>query len=136
MPTVVITDHPFSSIELERNVLKDAGFTLEEVKPSCKTEDDIIQKCRHADALIVQWAPITARVFQALPRVKGVVRYGIGVDNIDLAAAKAAGRAVSGAPAFCVCIVWVLVEKVVGICQTEPYVAQLLIQVFQSLRTW
>ena len=101
MPTVVIADHPFSSIELERSVLKSAGVTLEEIKPPCKTEDDVIQKCGNADALIVQWAPITARVFKSLPKVKGVVRYGIGVDNIDLAAAKAAGRGVSNVPNYC-----------------------------------
>ena len=101
MPTVVITDHLFPSIQLQKEVVEQAGFILQEAKPVCKTEDDIIERCGEADALIVQWAPITRRVLDALPKVKGVVRYGIGVDNIDLKAAKDAGRMVSNVPNYC-----------------------------------
>jgi len=44
-----------------------------------------------AAALLVQWAPITERVLCTLTDCKVIVRYGIGVDNIDLAAAKRLG---------------------------------------------
>jgi D-3-phosphoglycerate dehydrogenase len=91
----------FPSVTLERKVLEDAGITLQEVKPACKTEDEVIQRCSSADALIVQWAPITRRVLEALPGVRGVVRYGIGVDNIDVKAAKEIGRMVSNVPNYC-----------------------------------
>jgi D-3-phosphoglycerate dehydrogenase len=82
-------------------VLEDAGIKLQEIKPPCKTEDEVIQRCSTADALIVQWAPITRRVLEALPGVRGVVRYGIGVDNIDVKAAKEIGRMVSNVPNYC-----------------------------------
>jgi D-3-phosphoglycerate dehydrogenase len=82
-------------------VLEDAGIKLQEIKPPCKTEDEVIQRCSAADALIVQWAPITRRVLEALPGVRGVVRYGIGVDNIDVKAAKEIGRMVSNVPNYC-----------------------------------
>ncbi len=101
MPTVLITDHVFPSVTLERKVLEDAGIKLQEIKPPCKTEDEVIQRCSAADALIVQWAPITRRVLEALPGVRGVVRYGIGVDNIDVKAAKEIGRMVSNVPNYC-----------------------------------
>jgi D-3-phosphoglycerate dehydrogenase / 2-oxoglutarate reductase len=101
MLTVLITDSVFASVEHERTVLEKAGITLQEVKPDCKTEDDVIEKCAQADALLVQWAPITRRVLKALPKVRGVVRYGIGVDNIDVQAAKELGRMVSNVPNYC-----------------------------------
>jgi len=101
LPTVLITDHVFPSIDLQKKVIESAGFTLQEIKPICKTEDDVIQKCGRADVLLVQWAPITRRVLEALPNARGVVRYGIGVDNIDLKAAKDLGRAVSNVPNYC-----------------------------------
>ncbi len=101
MPTVLITDHGFPSIALQQRVLESAGFTLEEIKPICKSEDDVIGRCGRADVLLVQWAPVTRRVLEALPRVRGVVRYGIGVDNIDLQAAKDLGRVVSNVPNYC-----------------------------------
>jgi len=97
----LITDHGFASVELERKVLETAGFTLGEAKPVCKTEDDIIARCKGADVLIVQWAPITRRVMESLPEVRGYVRYGIGVDNIDVRSAKELGRMVSNVPRYC-----------------------------------
>jgi D-3-phosphoglycerate dehydrogenase len=98
---VLITDHGFSSIDLERNVLEAAGFTLDDAKPVCKTEDDIIARCKGVDVLMVQWAPITRRVMQSLPEVRGYVRYGIGVDNIDVKSARELGRMVANVPRYC-----------------------------------
>jgi D-3-phosphoglycerate dehydrogenase len=102
MSQVLITDHVFPTIESQRRVLESAGFKLDEIKPNCQTEDDVIQKCGTADVLLVQWAPITRRVLRALRNVKCVVRYGIGVDNIDLVAAKDLGVTVANVPDYCV----------------------------------
>jgi len=96
-----VTDHVFPSLDLQRRILEDAGFRLDEIHPVCKTEDDVIQRCSAADVLLVQWAPITRRVLEALPNVKCLVRYGIGVDNIDLKAAKDLGRTVANVPNYC-----------------------------------
>jgi D-3-phosphoglycerate dehydrogenase len=101
LPTVLITDHVFPSIELQRKVIEAAGFRLEAVNPICKSEQEVIERCGTADVLLVQWAPITRRVLEALPNVKGVVRYGIGVDNIDVQGAKQLGRMVSNVPNYC-----------------------------------
>ena len=101
LSTALITDHAFADVDLQRQVLAAAGFTLEEVKPNCKAEDEVIQNCGHADVLLVQWAPITRRVLEMLPRVRGVVRYGIGVDNIDVRSARELGRIVSNVPNYC-----------------------------------
>lgn len=102
MGKVVITDHVFPSIDLERKILASAGIELEEAKPSCKTGEDVIQRCQDADALLVQWAPITRHVLASLAQVKFVVRYGIGVDNIDLKGAKDLGIRVANVPNYCV----------------------------------
>lgn len=96
----VITDHGFSSIETERRLLNEAGCEL--VVAQCKTPDDVITAASDADALLVQWAPITAEVLNALQRCKVLVRYGIGVDNVDLEAAKARGIAVCNVPDYCI----------------------------------
>lgn len=74
---------------------------LVEVKPLCKSEDDVIERCGEADVLLVQWAPITRRVLEALPGVKCVIRYGIGVNNIDLDAAKELRVTVANVPSYC-----------------------------------
>lgn len=82
---VAITDLDHSDIQIEQEVL--AKFDIDPVWLNCRTEDDLIAQCRGFKALINQYAPFTERVFSALPGLRMVVRFGVGVDNIDLKAA-------------------------------------------------
>lgn len=49
------------------------------------SEDEVIEQCQDAEILIVQYAKITRKVMEHCPRLKFVVRYGVGVDTIDVA---------------------------------------------------
>lgn len=82
---VVVTDHGFPSLASERRVLESAGAVVEDVQSP--NPDDLIPLVRDADALLVQFATIDERVLAALERCRVIVRYGIGVDNIDVDAA-------------------------------------------------
>ncbi|QYM78686.1 C-terminal binding protein [Horticoccus luteus] len=94
----LVTDHGFPNLKHEQAALDSIGAEL--VVAQCKTADDVIAAARDADALLVQWAPINAAVIAALTRCKVIVRYGIGVDNVDLAAAKARGIPVCNVPDY------------------------------------
>lgn len=96
----VITDHGFPSIQIERRIIQNARGELS--TPQCKTEADVIAFAADADALLVQWAPITARVIEKLMACRVIVRYGIGVDNIDLDAARNRGIVVCNVPGYCI----------------------------------
>jgi len=91
---VVITDDGYAHYDIEREVLAavDARVTVK----MCETEDDVIAlaKSVDADGVIVRLQPFTEKVMKALPRVRAVGRYGIGVDNIDWKAAARYGIAV------------------------------------------
>jgi len=93
---VVITDCNFPSVEIERAELAALGARVDLYQ--CQTEDDVLTCAGDADALIVQYAPITRRVLERLPRLRVVSRYGIGVDHIDVRAGTALGVCCSGAP--------------------------------------
>ncbi len=97
-PRVIVTDHGFPNLRHEEEVMAAAGADL--VVPQAKTAAYVIAAARDADALLVQWAPIDAAVIAALGRCRVIVRYGIGVDNVDLAAAKARGIAVCNVPDY------------------------------------
>jgi D-3-phosphoglycerate dehydrogenase len=97
-PRVVITDHGFANVDPEREVL--AGYDL--VVAQCRTPEEVIAATAGADAVLAQWAPVNADVIAALDRCRVIVRYGIGVDNVDLAAARARGIPVCNLPDYCV----------------------------------
>ena len=90
------TDHP--NLDIERKVMNDAGYDF--TVAQCKTEDDVIAGCADADILINQYAPITARVMDNLPKFRMVVRYGVGVDNIEVKAAVERGITVCNIPDY------------------------------------
>ena len=99
MHKVVITDSTLGDGSHERDALGD-GYLVE--KHQVSTEDDVVAVADGADGLLVQWAPITGAVLAALPRLRAVVRYGIGIDNIDVAAAERAGVAVGNVDDYCI----------------------------------
>jgi D-3-phosphoglycerate dehydrogenase len=99
MPLVIITDCDHGTIAPEEAVLRAAGveFRLHQAK----SEDEVIAVAQPADAIILQYAPITARVLDGLPRCRVAVRYGVGVDTVDLTAATARGVIVANVPDYC-----------------------------------
>ena len=96
---VVVTDQVFPSVDLERAML--AEHDAELVVADGPVEQ-VIELARDADALLNTYLPIDSAFLARLERCAIVARYGIGVDNIDLEAAGAAGIAVTNVPDYSV----------------------------------
>jgi D-3-phosphoglycerate dehydrogenase len=96
---VAILDCNFPNTTIERNTVEEAGLTL--IVGQCATEDQVVNLAHDVDGIIVQYAPLTARVIGELRRCKVIARYGIGVDNVDVPAASARGIWVTNVPGFC-----------------------------------
>jgi len=100
---ILITDQNFGDdARLERELAADAGVELEVA--SCRDEEDVaaaIASCG-PDALVVQFVPVGPTALADPGSLRAIVRCGIGVDNIDLAAAAAAGVAVARVPDYCI----------------------------------
>ena len=62
------------------------------------TEDEAIALLAGCAGVAAGTEPLTERVFAALPQLKVVSRCGVGMDNVDLAAAKARGIIVCNTP--------------------------------------
>lgn len=95
---VVITDADYPSVDLERSILEAAGFEV--ILAQCRLPMDVVQAAQGAVALLVQYAPITRAVLEALPTVRVVSRYGVGVDTVDLDAARELGVWVANVPDY------------------------------------
>lgn len=99
MPTVAVTDYTFPNLDIELEILP-PGIHL--VTGQCKTADALIPLVSEADVVITQFAPVSAGVIEAMRKARVIVRYGIGVDNIDLDAARAREIPVCNVPDYCI----------------------------------
>ena len=97
--TVVITDWGFPNIDTERSMLEGRGCQV--LGYQCRTEDEVVEVVADADLVISQWAPIRERAIRAMKKARAIVRYGIGLDNIDVVAARAQGITVRNIPDYC-----------------------------------
>ncbi|OXS79073.1 C-terminal binding protein [Domibacillus enclensis] len=97
---VLLTDYEFVHLDYEEQVFKESGLDIEFIKAQCKTEEDVIEQAKEADALLNQYAPISKRVIDSLEQTKIISRYGVGVNTIDLDAAQAKNITVANVPDY------------------------------------
>jgi len=97
---VVITDCDHGSIEEEKEEFARIGAEL--VLAQVREEEEVIHACKEADGLLNQYAFLTRRVLEHLPKCKVVARYGVGVDSVDLKAATDLGIIVANVPDYCI----------------------------------
>lgn len=96
---IVITDYLYETIQPQIDVVG-AFPEAELIALQCKTEEDVITLAGDADILLNQYAPMNARVIGALKNCKAIIRYGIGVDTVDIDAATARGIYVCNVPDY------------------------------------
>lgn len=95
---IVITECDHDSFEEESAAADVAGAEL--IVTQSHTRDEIVSNAEGADGLVVQYARIDGDVLDALPGVRAVGRYGVGVDTIDLDAATERGVVVTNVPDY------------------------------------
>ncbi|WP_421914162.1 NAD(P)-dependent oxidoreductase [Mesorhizobium sp.] len=82
----------------------DAGLRARGVElvtlPDGIPEADLISAVFDADVLLMCYTPVTARVIEAAPKLKGIVKYGVGIDAIDIPAAIRHGIPVVNVPEY------------------------------------
>lgn len=101
----VVVDKDYGSaspqeLETIRKAYEKAGIEL--TAAHYTTEDEIIEGCKGADIILGTGNPlITRKVMEALPDLKIVQRFGVGVNSIDLDAATELGKVILNIPGFC-----------------------------------
>ncbi|MGW7545942.1 phosphoglycerate dehydrogenase [Streptomyces sp. NPDC054770] len=95
MPATTLITTPTFARHADRpwRILEEA-----EAGPRRLPADELIESAAEADALIVGMDAITAEVMDAAPRLKVIAKHGVGVDTIDVAAARSRGIPVVCAP--------------------------------------
>ena len=96
---VALTDPRWPNLRCEEEYL---GDIAELRKFNCRSEDELIDRCAGADALLVTYAPITKKVIDHLKKCKVISVYAIGLDMVDVDAATQAGIPVAHVPDYCI----------------------------------
>jgi D-3-phosphoglycerate dehydrogenase len=97
---VLITDHPWGNAQIERQVLGPHG--IEVLEATDQSEPALKRLATKVQAIATCWAKVTEEVIQAAPQLRHIARMGIGLDNINVAAATQRGIVVTNVPDYCV----------------------------------
>lgn len=99
-PVVAVFDFPFPTMDPTRRIL--AKIDAELIIAKEPRLEAILEVARVADAVLVAYFKITAEMIREMKRCRIISRLGIGVDNVDLTAASAAGIVVTRVPDYCI----------------------------------
>ncbi len=95
---VVVTDLRFEGLLHERAVADRHGASFHEF--DCHDAASVVEALRDADVAFVNLVPVTEAALAAMRPGALVVRYGIGYDNVDMAAARRLGVRVANVPDY------------------------------------
>jgi D-3-phosphoglycerate dehydrogenase / 2-oxoglutarate reductase len=86
---IIIVDHREEGFEKEKNALskQDADLLIHQ----CMDENELIEKVRDAFIIIFTSSKFTRKVISQLSGCKMIIRYGSGLDNVDIKAASEKG---------------------------------------------
>ncbi|MCU4321495.1 C-terminal binding protein [Acinetobacter bereziniae] len=95
---LVVTDQAFGNTRHEQAAALAGGAQFFEFQ--CRTEQETIEAVTGAQIILNNFAPMTYPVMQAMADQATIIRYGVGVDNVDLVAAKQLGIRVCNVPDY------------------------------------
>lgn len=97
---VVITEHSHPDLTIESEIFHKIGAHV--ICPMSSDEEALIEICKDADAIINEFAKISARVINNMNKCKVIGHYGIGLDSIDVNKATENGIMVCNVPDYCI----------------------------------
>ncbi len=96
---VVALDDGYADYDQEEELLAEAGARFA-LRPCRRDEAAAQVAVRDADVVLVRESPVNRRVIDAMQRCQAIIRYGIGVDNIDQTAARERSIQVANVPDY------------------------------------
>lgn len=97
-PVVVFTDGSYYPEDFATRVFPALNAVAELRRTDALAADELVRNLALADVVITRRAQFSANVLRGLPRLRGVVKWGAGVENIDIPAATEAGVIVANSP--------------------------------------
>ncbi|MCQ4864515.1 C-terminal binding protein [Pseudoflavonifractor phocaeensis] len=97
-PKIIICDCDHKDVDTEKAVFDAAGMDFRWLH--CMSQDEVIEQCQGAVCFLNQYVRMDEKIFKAIPSLRMVVRYGVGVDNVNLADATRYGVQICNVPDY------------------------------------
>ena len=88
---LLFTDTTAPDYALEQRMVEAAGLAADATFLKTRDPEAVLRAAERAEVIVLSWAPFARETLQRLPRLRALVRYGIGVDMIDVEAASELG---------------------------------------------
>jgi D-3-phosphoglycerate dehydrogenase len=95
----LLTDYAWPDLDIERGILGAADVDL--VVAERTDAAALAELARDCDAILTNWVKVPESVIAAAPKCRIICRLGIGLDNIDVAAATERNIPVTNVPDYC-----------------------------------
>lgn len=94
-PTIAVSSASFAKNQILRNelesVFSDCSIIYTELKKDVMSEDELTEFAKNADYLLVGREILDNSSLEKLPKLKGISKYGVGLDNLDFNALESYG---------------------------------------------
>jgi D-3-phosphoglycerate dehydrogenase / 2-oxoglutarate reductase len=97
---VLVTDFAWKDLNIEEDILRQAGASL--LVASTGAESELLELAPMAHGILTCWKPLTEKVIRKATRCVSIGRFGIGLDNIDVPCATEVGMVVTNVPSYCI----------------------------------
>jgi D-3-phosphoglycerate dehydrogenase len=87
-PKVAVIDSGYDSFDYEKELFRQAGYQFEIFQGGHHDREGKKEFSKEAEGILVRWTEINNDFFQTATKVKAIVRYGVGYDNIDIDSAS------------------------------------------------
>jgi phosphoglycerate dehydrogenase-like enzyme len=88
-PKIIVTTHSFSKNQILRSELLEYFSNVEFNDNGFRyTGSELVDYLKSADGVIVGLDPMNSGVIEALPKLKIISKFGVGLDNVDVEYAK------------------------------------------------
>lgn len=84
---IAILDTGYESYDYEKRLFEESGYELEIFSGERNDRAGKMAMAKDAVGALVRWTEINNEFLQRTPKLKAIVRYGVGYDNVDLEAA-------------------------------------------------
>jgi D-3-phosphoglycerate dehydrogenase / 2-oxoglutarate reductase len=99
-PLIAVIDAGYASYAYERDVFERAGYTFKIFEGEHHDVEGKIAFAKDAQGILVRWTEMTDQTYRQFLQLKAIIRYGVGYDNVDIAAAQRLGLRVANVQSY------------------------------------